>query len=102
MEVYVGVGVDVLAVVGVGVDWPVTIVVVPGVLLVVLLEDTEVVAMVVLVVLVGGFDAVDVGVAVDGVVEDTVLVVDGGWAVVVLAVVLGIHSGRLGMQQTLI
>lgn len=98
MVVYVGVGVDVLAVVGVSVGVAGTVVDVPAVLLVVVLGGVVVVA-----VLLGGSDGVGKGVVVDRGGNDPVLIVDEGRAVVVLVVALvGMHSGMLGMQQTLI
>lgn len=102
--VYVGVGVDVLAVVGVSVDVAGTVVDVPAVLLVVVLGAVVVLGGVkVLAVLLEGSDAVGVGAVVDRGGKDPVLIVDEGRAVVLLVVALvGMHSGMLGMQQTLI
>ena len=100
LVIIIGVG-NVLSGVGVVAGVPGTVIVVPRVLLVVLLGG-----IVVVVVLLGGSDGVGVGVGVGAVVdtggEDTVLAVDEGGALVVLVVVVVIHSGVAGMQQTLI
>ena len=98
LVIIIGVG-NVLSGVGVVAGVPGTVIVVPRVLLVVLLGG-----IVVVVVLLGGSDGVGVGVGavVDTGGEDTVLAVDEGGALVVLVVVVVIHSGVAGMQQTLI
>lgn len=100
--VYVGVGVDVLEVVEMGVVETGTVVVVCGVLLVVVVVpggSVVVVVVVVGVVLLGVFPDVGVG----AVVDIALLVVGEGVEVEVLVVLgVGRHSGLLGMQQILI
>ena len=89
----VGVVRDVLVAVGVGDGVLETVVVVPRVPLG---------GIVVLAVLVGCSVGVGVGRVVDTAVVDTVLTVGVGEVATVLAVLTVIHSGLLGMQQTLI
>lgn len=101
--VYVGVGVDVLEVVEMGVVETGTVVVVCGVLLVVVVVPGGSVVVVVVVVVGVVLLGVSPDVGVGAVVDIALLVVGEGVEVEVLVVLgVGRHSGLLGVQQILI